>query len=80
MTQDELRAMHFAERAFWLYSTAHRQGDLLRLTGVYGEAVSDVFPTGAYFKGGEYGSDVTFLVPQSEANNPNYQGCLDQNP
>lgn len=80
MTKEQLRSLHFAERAFWLYSTGHRQGDLRRLVRVYGEAVSDVFPWGTYFKGGQYASGVTFPVPQSEANNPNYKGCLDSNP
>ncbi len=80
MNADELRSAHFAERAFWLYSTGHRHGDLRRLVRVYGQPVSDVFPTGEYFKGGQYASNVTFPVPQSEANNPNYQACLDVNP
>lgn len=80
MNQQQLRDYHFAERAFWLYSTGHRQGDLRRLVRVYGESISDVFPSGTYFKGGTYDSNVTFLVPQSEANNPNYASCLDTNP
>ncbi|MEQ9287801.1 MAG: hypothetical protein RIG77_12875 [Cyclobacteriaceae bacterium] len=76
LTKIELREIHFEERAFWLYSTGHRHGDLRRLVDVYGEPASSVFPWGAYFKGGEYGSDISFPVPQSEANNPNYQSCL----
>ncbi len=80
MSQDELRDFHFKERAFWLFSTGHRQGDLRRLVRVYGLKVSEVFPWGPYFKGGEYGPEVTFPIPQSEANNPNYKGCLDRNP
>jgi len=27
-----------------------------------------------------YEDNVTFPVPQSEENNPNFQGCLDRNP
>lgn len=77
MNQDELRAIHFAERAFWLFSTGHRHGDLRRLVSVYGQPVQEVFPWGAYFKGGEYGSQISFLIPQSESNNPNYQGCIE---
>ena len=80
MSQDELRDFHFKERAFWLFSTGHRLGDLRRLVRVYGLKVSEVFPWGPYFKGGEYGPEVTFPIPQSEANNPNYKGCLDRNP
>ncbi|MFQ5537852.1 MAG: RagB/SusD family nutrient uptake outer membrane protein [Gemmatimonadota bacterium] len=80
MTQDELLDFHFTERAFWLYSTGHRQGDLRRLVRVWGQPVESVFPWGTYFKGGQYSTDVTFPVPESEANNPKYAGCLDRNP
>ena len=80
MSSDQLRAYSFRERAFWLFSTGHRQGDLRRLVKVYGEPIETVFPWGPYFKGGEYSSDVTFPVPESEKNNPNYAGCLDRNP
>ena len=80
MSQSELRSYHFSERAFWLFSTGHRHGDLRRLVRVYGEELSQVFPSGPYIKGGEYDSNVTFPVPQSEENNPNFQGCLDRNP
>jgi len=80
MSTDQLRKYHFDERAFWLYSSGHRHGDLRRLVRVYGEAIETVFPWGPYFKGGDYDSNVTFPVPQSEANNPNYSACLDENP
>ncbi len=80
MTQDELRDFHFQERALWLFSTGRRLGDLRRLVRVYGLQKSEVFPWGPYFKGGEYGPEVTFPIPQSEANNPFYKGCLDRNP
>jgi hypothetical protein len=80
MSAADLRDVHFRERAFWLYSTGHRQGDLRRLVRVYGQPVANVFPWGEYFKGGQYASDVTFPVPESEKNNPNYAGCLDRNP
>ncbi|WP_142785834.1 RagB/SusD family nutrient uptake outer membrane protein [Changchengzhania lutea] len=76
LTGDDLILAHMAERAFWLYSTGHRQGDLRRLVDVYGMQASDVFPWGDYFKGGSYDSNLTFPVPQSEANNPNYVECL----
>jgi starch-binding outer membrane protein, SusD/RagB family len=67
----------FRERAFWLYNTGHRLGDLRRLAravsaGGYGRPVATVFPHGSYFKGGEYGADVAFSVPQEEVNNPNF--------
>ena len=76
LTGDALMLAHMEERAFWLYSTGHRHGDLRRLVDVYGMQASDVFPWGAYFKGGNYDSNLTFPVPQSEANNPNYVECF----
>ena len=62
----------FKERAYWLYLTSHRLGDMRRLIRQYGRAVNTVFPNGAYFKGGTYGTDVNLPVPQQEQNNPNY--------
>lgn len=62
----------FQERAFWLYDTGHRLGDLRRLIRQYGRTQSAVFPSGAYFRGGVYGSDVTFPIPFNETQNPNY--------
>jgi hypothetical protein len=75
----------FAERARWLWLTAHRLGDLRRLvrplaSGGYGRADAAVWPTGAYFKGGTYGTDQNFPLPVTEKNNPNFTGCLDRNP
>jgi hypothetical protein len=74
----------FAERAYDLWMTGHREGDLRRLvrpTGGtlpgYGLAQTSVWPTGAYFKGGTYGSQVALLIPRREDNNPQYSdaGC-----
>ncbi|MDB4886937.1 MAG: RagB/SusD protein [Gemmatimonadetes bacterium] len=63
----------FAERAFWLFGTAHRLGDLRRLVKQYGRAQSTVFPSGNYFKGDIYGNQVNLLVPQEEEqDNPNF--------
>jgi hypothetical protein len=70
----------FEERAFWLFNTGHRLGDLRRLIRQYGRGAESVFPNGAYFKGGFYGSDVNIPVPQPEENNPNFAACLDRNP
>jgi hypothetical protein len=72
----------FRERAFWLFSTGHRLGDMRRLIKFYGRPAEAVFPTGAWHKGGQYGSDVNFPVPQAEQNNPNLpsgQTCTDRN-
>ena len=62
----------FKERAYWLYLTSHRLGDLRRLIRQYGRPANSVFPTGPYFKGGNYGTDVNSPVPQQEQNNPSY--------
>lgn len=78
----------FSERAFWLYLTAHRLGDLRRLArstanGGYNRGSEAVFPTGTYTGrgGGVYGTDVNFPIPIEEANaNPNAPQCLDRNP
>ena len=69
----------FRERAFWLYLTGHRLGDLRRLIRQYGRSESAVFPVGDYHKGGAYGSDVNFPVSSDERNNPNFENCLDRN-
>lgn len=78
-----LADLHFRERAFWLYSTGHRLGDLRRLVRQYGRAANSVFPAGTHHKGTQYGSDVNFPIPVQEDNNPNTapltQGCLDRN-
>lgn len=70
----------FHERAYWMYLTSHRLGDLRRLIRQYGRPVNTVFPNGLYFKGGTYGTDVNAPVPQAEQNNPNYvPGACKQN-
>ena len=63
----------FRERAFWFYLTAHRLGDLRRQVRQYGRLAESVFPTGAYHKQGlTRGTQVSFIVPQPEENNPEY--------
>jgi hypothetical protein len=71
----------FRERAFWLYATGHRLGDLRRLMRQYGRAEDAVFPTGRHFKNTtDYGNDVNVPVPFVEQNNPNFTGCIDRLP
>lgn len=66
----------FAERAYWLFNTGHRQGDLRRLARApYSIPTNQLFPSGTYFRGGTYGNDVAFPVRQEEANNPNYDAA-----
>lgn len=62
----------FRERAFWLFSSNHRLGDLRRLIRQYGRSQADIFPTGDYHKAGGYGSDVSLPVDFDESNNPNF--------
>jgi hypothetical protein len=64
----------FRERAFWLYLTGHRLGDLRRLVRQYGRGIESVYPTGAYHKQGLVRStQATFIVPINEENNANYK-------
>ena len=69
----------FRERAYWLWLTSHRLGDMRRLVRQYGRNSETVFPTGPFFKGGVYGPDVNFPIPFDETNNPNFTACLDRN-
>lgn len=72
----------FRERAIWLFGKGYRLGDMRRLIRQYGRTADQVFPVGAWHKGGNYGTDVNFPVPQAEQNNPNLpagQSCLDRN-
>jgi hypothetical protein len=72
--------MLFSERAYWLYLTGHRQGDLRRLIRQYHRDQSAVYPTGDYFGlgAGTYGTDVTAPIPTSENPNPLFHGCRDR--
>jgi hypothetical protein len=70
----------FYERAFWMFGTGHRLGDLRRLVRQYGRGLETVFPTGAFPKGGNYGTDAFLPISFDETNNPNFTGCLNRNP
>jgi hypothetical protein len=74
----------FKERGFWFWGTAHRLGDLRRLVRQYKRPTETVFPTGNYFKGGTFGTDVTLIPAQAEKNNTingvPYAGCTDRAP
>ena len=77
-TADARVNLLFRERAFWLFLTGHRQGDLRRLIRLYGRDQSQVYPTGLYPGGaGEYGSFVTAPIPALERQfNPQFAGCI----
>jgi hypothetical protein len=72
----------FRERAFWLFGTGHRQGDLRRLIRQYGRQTTAVYPWGAYAAASGplntvYSPLIVVDPPPAEArDNPNYKGCL----
>jgi hypothetical protein len=79
-TQDAAVDLLFEERALWMWLTGHRLGDLRRLIRQYGRTADNTFPSGplpAPFAG-TYGSDVNFVIPAAERNNPNFAGCIDR--
>jgi hypothetical protein len=78
-------ALLFQERAYWLFLTGHRQGDLRRLLRQYSEwfeQSDQVYPVGPYPGQGtvEYGADVTAPIPGQEYINPLFRGCLNRAP
>ena len=77
-TQTDAITLYFREKAFWTFSRGQRLGDLRRLIRVYGRTQDNVFPTGPFFKGGNYGPDVNFPITVDEQNNPIFQDCTDR--
>jgi hypothetical protein len=75
-------SLMFRERAFWLFLTGHRQGDMRRLVRQYHRLQNEVYPTGSYPGGtSTYGSDVNVPVPaQERAYNPQFTGCQNRGP
>jgi hypothetical protein len=69
----------FRERAFTMFGTSHRLGDMRRLVRQYARPAESVFPTGNYHKDGlKFGTDVNFIIPAPERNNPKFTGCIDR--
>lgn len=68
-TDDARIDLIMQERAFWLWGTGHRVGDLRRMINYYGRTESEVYPSGAYHKGGVHGTGVVFPVDFDEGNN-----------
>lgn len=73
------------ERAFSLWLTGHRLGDLRRVVrstaaGGWGQSQAEWWPIGTDRRGDAYGTDVVLTIPQEERNNPLFTGCLDMNP
>ena len=69
----------FRERAFAMFATSHRMGDLRRLVRQYGRDPEKVWPSGAYHKNGlTRGIDQNMVVPATEKNNPNFTACINR--
>ncbi len=66
----------FRERAFWLYLTGRRQGDLRRLVREYGRKIEVTYPFGEYFEGQGVYYSTTIDMPILDRTNPLYTGCL----
>jgi hypothetical protein len=78
---DTLRVnLMFRERAFWMFGTGHRLGDMRRLMRQYGRTEAQVYPIGPWFKGGNFGDAIQMPVPFDEQNNPNFLDCTDRLP
>jgi len=77
----------FRERAFWLFGTGTRLGDMRRLIRQYGRTANALYPGGTYGGGLQqtlptYGTDVSLALPTKGAvsnTNPKYVGCLNGN-
>jgi hypothetical protein len=82
VTQNEAVDLLFRERAYWMWLTGHRFGDMRRLLRQYSRAANTVFPIGnvLYRPGNTYSNDVTFVIPIRERNNPKFNGCINRNP
>lgn len=68
----------YEERAFWMWLTAHRLGDMRRLVREHGFSANQVFPIGTTIAGTQYEDDVNLPVPEEEKNNPLFTGCFNR--
>lgn len=77
-TTDAQVDLLYQERAFWLYLTGRRLGDLRRLIHNYGRGPETVFPTGNYPLGDVYkgATSIPFVFATEAAQNPHLtSGC-----
>lgn len=77
-TQDARVDSLFSDRAFWLFLTAHREGDLRREIRQYRRNPDSTYPTGTYLSSArQYDEGVVLTVPaRDESTNPKYTGCI----
>lgn len=70
----------FRERAFWLFGTGHRLGDLRRLIAHYVRAADDVFPSGVHVTGAAYGNatSIPFIPVGEDRADTGVTGCTDR--
>jgi len=71
---------NFRERAFWMFSTGHRLGDMRRMMRQYAYPADSIYPRGSYYKGGTFGTALMLPVPFEEINNPNLTQCTNLDP
>lgn len=77
-SKSDATTLFFREKAFWTFGRGQRLPDDRRQIRQYGRTQDQVFPSGAFFKGGQYGADVNFPVTDNEKTNPNFAGCIDR--
>ncbi|MEO6864338.1 MAG: hypothetical protein ABI229_02690 [Gemmatimonadaceae bacterium] len=77
-TMDAAVNLLFREKALWQFGRGVRMDDLRRLVRQYSRPQETVFPSGVYFRGGNYGTQVAFPVPDAERTNPLFTGCIDR--
>jgi hypothetical protein len=80
---DSLRVnVMFHERAFWMFGTGHRTGDMRRLIRQYGRLAQNVFPVGIQrdlYYPIAYNPAANLQPPKSEYDdNPQFHGCIDR--
>ncbi|HEY6829811.1 MAG TPA: hypothetical protein VI259_23295 [Gemmatimonadaceae bacterium] len=78
-TKDAATNLFFREKALWQFGRGQRLSDLRRLVRQYGRDPNKTFPAGSHYKGGTYGTDVAFPVPDVERVNSQFSGCIDRN-
>jgi len=71
---------NFRERAFWMFSTGHRLGDMRRMVRQYAYPADSIYPRSSYYKGGAFGTALMLPVPFEEINNPNFTQCTNLDP
>ena len=75
-----LTDLFFREKALWQFGRGFRMDDLRRLVRQYHRSQDKVFPSGNFMRGGQYGSQTNFPVPDDERTNTLFTGCMDTSP